>query len=1093
MKSTMSLKRIFSLLYCLLLASFCLQAQAVQLSGTVFGGSTPLQDVQVSLYEQGADEASATITTDSAGQYLFDVTAGTYDFVITPLVSSGYASTGVTGIIVDSSDVIQNIVLIDNASVLSGVVRDGTGAPISNVQLKINDQASGTAIATLISDINGGYSVGLANGTYEIDVQHKYGAVTSQPSPTRFYVFPVVANLAISGATTNDISLPFVTLSGTTTDSNGVAVADVTLSVNDYWGDSSSGSYQFRQVVTSTVSDENGNYSLVVLAGLDNETIIPPTDSGFAQTVLNGLNLQQDTNQAIILNFIDTVAPNILNGPLVRDITQNGVIVEWTTDEPTTGVVSIAGQTITSDTLQTHHTLPIKGLSESTKYTVTVNASDAQGNGPVSGSINFVTSVAQDTSAPVIISGPLIEQTTHNSAVVKFETDEIATGIVKLFNGENVIQQLSTVYGVEHTVTFLNLSSQHTYMVQVEVTDILDNGPTVSQKIGFITSSVPDIDAPIILSGPIVIDITDNAATVLWTTNEPATSGVSYNDGVSYDVTKDESFKTEHRARLTGLQQNTEYFISVSSQDSKGNGPTTAGPISITTLAEPDSQAPILLGAPLIHEINKSHVGMFIHTNEAAVVEVLYGTAANDLNLVAGRAEVGTKTKINLQHLAASTQYFYQIRLSDETGNSTLLTSIYSVITAADNKNKALSFAIPPIVEYVSDSTLVVSWRTHQQTQGLLQCTDGDGKPFSINSKVIDNNSGNKTKGLRHQASLTGLSSVATYTCKAIAYTAKVEAVEMPVGQSQLTASIQVMSGNLSYSISMASNADITAPSFIIEPAVVYKNNNFAIIEWEINEIADAVLSYWLTGSTQQQSVGLAEHLSFHKVVLKDLQASSKYQYQITLTDISGNELTSNIQSFNTNATADGALPSFNNALQISNVQVDRMTLSFSALMLVKAQVRYGVLSNSLHSQIASTEFSLAHTLIVDGLTPGEKYFFELTIISPSGNKKTSVIIQGMTGSLPNDSDNDGMSDNWELANGLEPTNSNDGALDADNDGLTNLEEFNAGTNPNIKDTDRDGMDDKYELDNGFDPLDGNDCPSWMCGSSKIWRLLPNH
>ncbi len=113
------------------------------------------------------------------------------------------------------------------------------------------------------------------------------------------------------------------------------------------------------------------------------------------------------------------------------------------------------------------------------------------------------------------------------------------------------------------------------------------------------------------------------------------------------------------------------------------------------------------------------------------------------------------------------------------------------------------------------------------------------------------------------------------------------------------------------------------------------------------------------------------------------------------------------------------------------------------------------------------------------------------------------------------DIDNDGMNDKWELANGLDPTNSNDGALDADVDGLTNLEEFNAGTNPHrtdtdgdglsdyeelknhgtnptLADTDRDGMDDKYELDNGFDPLDGNDCPSWMCGSSKIWQKLPN-
>jgi hypothetical protein len=30
------------------------------------------------------------------------------------------------------------------------------------------------------------------------------------------------------------------------------------------------------------------------------------------------------------------------------------------------------------------------------------------------------------------------------------------------------------------------------------------------------------------------------------------------------------------------------------------------------------------------------------------------------------------------------------------------------------------------------------------------------------------------------------------------------------------------------------------------------------------------------------------------------------------------------------------------------------------------------------------------------------------------------------------------------------------------------------------------------DVENDFDPLDANDCPSWMCGSSKIWRYLPN-
>ena len=42
----------------------------------------------------------------------------------------------------------------------------------------------------------------------------------------------------------------------------------------------------------------------------------------------------------------------------------------------------------------------------------------------------------------------------------------------------------------------------------------------------------------------------------------------------------------------------------------------------------------------------------------------------------------------------------------------------------------------------------------------------------------------------------------------------------------------------------------------------------------------------------------------------------------------------------------------------------------------------------------------------------------------------------------------DGMSDAWETANNFDPRSPADGALDADNDGLTNAQEFIAGTDP---------------------------------------------
>ena len=77
------------------------------------------------------------------------------------------------------------------------------------------------------------------------------------------------------------------------------------------------------------------------------------------------------------------------------------------------------------------------------------------------------------------------------------------------------------------------------------------------------------------------------------------------------------------------------------------------------------------------------------------------------------------------------------------------------------------------------------------------------------------------------------------------------------------------------------------------------------------------------------------------------------------------------------------------------------------------------------------------------------------------------------TGSNPTiaDTDSDTMPDGYEVANNLDP-NTNDSALDPDNDNLTNVAEFGLGTDPQDEDTDNDFSNDDVEGTLGTDPLD---------------------
>jgi len=84
----------------------------------------------------------------------------------------------------------------------------------------------------------------------------------------------------------------------------------------------------------------------------------------------------------------------------------------------------------------------------------------------------------------------------------------------------------------------------------------------------------------------------------------------------------------------------------------------------------------------------------------------------------------------------------------------------------------------------------------------------------------------------------------------------------------------------------------------------------------------------------------------------------------------------------------------------------------------------------------------------------------------------------GTGDNLDTDDDNDGIPDEWELRHGLNITFSGDSAEDPDEDGLTNLLEYEYSTDPNVADSDGDGFSDKEEVDKGTDPNDDSSFPN---------------
>lgn len=300
---------------------------------------------------------STAILSDASGNYsMVLLSYNNYSVGLVPPTGQAglpYIATTVTA--VDVSTTTTKDLKLNPANMISGVVRTPAGVGASFVQVCAYKYVN----KCVYTDATGAYKItGLLNTTYQLNIAggyYKVGQASNVPTPESFTITGYVAALPVSGAVTQDVVLPFVTLSGKTTDKTSKAIAGVEIKVPDTsW--TANGVYYSVQndsyySTTKIVSDASGNYSMVLLP-YNNYSIelTAPTGQGLLDTVVSAVDVSATTTKNLQLKSSYAISGKVRTstGVAISNIKvcayqQNPYVNTCATLSDGTGAYSISG------------------------------------------------------------------------------------------------------------------------------------------------------------------------------------------------------------------------------------------------------------------------------------------------------------------------------------------------------------------------------------------------------------------------------------------------------------------------------------------------------------------------------------------------------------------------------------------------------------------------------------------------------------------------------------------------------------------------------------------------------------------------------
>lgn len=545
-----------------------------------------------------------------------------------------------------------------------------------------------------------------------------------------------------------------------------------------------------------------------------------------------------------------------------------------------------------------------------------------------------------------------------------------------------------------------------TYYYKVVTTDTNGN---ISAYSG-ITEDVPNgtggsDSTPPTITNVQVSNIDTTSAVITWETDELANSSVGYSTDYTYVPERAlASFETtNHSITLTGLESDTTYNIRVISEDiynneaavcyggvgcSNGSNPT--GVFTFVTDPGPE------ISSVAVSSNNTQATISWVTTTNSDSYVVYSDTVTN--GALVSPEEVGTPTLVggnsifnhsqlistynDLALVSGETYYFY-VKSTDATAQTAIDNnggSFYSFTTTQDDDAPVMTGINAAII---NNTKAAINWTTDEAATGIVNYGTAPSGPYPSVGEVL-------TFDKSHYVILSPLTANTVYY-----YT--VTSADINTNEDT----------SIEYSFTTLNDPafqhdPISAITGISDPPTVLTDTK-AVISFLTDQAAECVIEYGTTtGNYNEVPVSESGYNETHAMHIPGLIFETAYFYQITCSDNLENTVSSTEHTFTTTermytesgigALGDSTAPTIS-GLGVKVTSGESVTVTWTTDELASSYVRFGIVSGTYTDMAGDplvnydqTLYDTAHTVIINGLTPGIKYFFTALSTDDAGN-----------------------------------------------------------------------------------------------------------